>query len=84
MASGSGVCHQHLQQNSLAWINWGIRTPVPDVAALAGCLRPAPEASIKIVPAWADQGDTLVLKDSWNKAGGDKDYIHGGAAATPR
>ena len=27
------------------------------------------EASIKIVPAWADRGDTLVLKDSWNKGG---------------
>jgi hypothetical protein len=29
------------------------------------------EASIKIVPAWADRGDTLVLKDSWNKGGRD-------------
>jgi hypothetical protein len=27
------------------------------------------EASIKIVPAWADRGDVLVLKDSWNKGG---------------
>lgn len=27
------------------------------------------EASIKIVPALADQGDVLVLKDSWNKGG---------------
>jgi hypothetical protein len=27
------------------------------------------EASIKIVPAWADRGDTLLLKDSWNKGG---------------
>ena len=27
------------------------------------------EASIKIVPAWADRGNTLVLKDSWNKGG---------------
>ncbi len=27
------------------------------------------EASIKIVPAWADRGDTLVLKASWNKGG---------------
>jgi hypothetical protein len=27
------------------------------------------EASIKIVPAKADQGDTLVLKASWNKGG---------------
>ena len=27
------------------------------------------EASIKIVPARADQGDTLVLKASWNKGG---------------
>ena len=23
----------------------------------------------KIVPAWADRGDMLVLKDSWNKGG---------------
>jgi len=27
------------------------------------------EASIKIVPDWADRGDVLVLKDSWNKGG---------------
>jgi hypothetical protein len=27
------------------------------------------EASIKIMPALADQGDILVLKDSWNKGG---------------
>ena len=27
------------------------------------------EASIKIVPAWADRGNTLILKDSWNKGG---------------
>jgi hypothetical protein len=27
------------------------------------------EASIKIVPEWADRGDVLVLKDSWNKGG---------------
>lgn len=27
------------------------------------------EASIKIVPALADRGDRLVLKDSWNKGG---------------
>jgi hypothetical protein len=27
------------------------------------------EASIKIVPAWADRGDVLVLKASWNKGG---------------
>ena len=27
------------------------------------------EASIKIVPAWADRGDSLVLKDSWTKGG---------------
>ncbi len=27
------------------------------------------EASIKIVPTWADRGDVLVLKDSWNKGG---------------
>ena len=29
------------------------------------------EASIKIVPEWADRGDVLVLKDSWNKGGRD-------------
>ena len=27
------------------------------------------EASIKIVPGWADRGDVLVLNDSWNKGG---------------
>jgi integrase len=27
------------------------------------------EESIKIVPAWADRGNTLVLKDSWTKGG---------------
>ena len=27
------------------------------------------EESIKIVPSWADRGDTLVLKDSWTKGG---------------
>ena len=25
--------------------------------------------SIKIRPAWADRGDTLVLKDTWTKGG---------------
>jgi hypothetical protein len=27
------------------------------------------EESIKIIPAWADRGDALVLKDSWTKGG---------------
>jgi hypothetical protein len=27
------------------------------------------EESIKIIPAWADRGDELVLKDSWTKGG---------------
>jgi hypothetical protein len=27
------------------------------------------EESIKIVPSWADRGDSLVLKDSWTKGG---------------
>lgn len=27
------------------------------------------EESIKIIPAWADRGDLLVLKDSWTKGG---------------
>ena len=48
----------------------GIRTPCAQMSlrlqAAFGLRR---EASIKIVPAWADRGDTLVLKDSWNKGG---------------
>jgi hypothetical protein len=47
-----------------------IRTPCAQMSlrlqAAFGLRR---EASIKIVPAWADRGDTLVLKDSWNKGG---------------
>ncbi len=47
-----------------------IRTPSAQMSlrlqAAFGLRR---EASIKIVPAWADRGDTLVLKDSWNKGG---------------
>lgn len=31
------------------------------------------EESIKIVPAWADRGDRLVLKDSWCKGGRDRE-----------
>jgi hypothetical protein len=34
--------------------------------ALFGLRR---EESIKIIPAWADRGDRLVLKDSWTKGG---------------
>ena len=34
--------------------------------ALFGLRR---EESIKIIPAWADRGDSLVLKDSWTKGG---------------
>ena len=33
------------------------------------------EASIKIVPTWADRGDVLVLKDSWNKGGRDIEIL---------
>ena len=48
----------------------GIRTPCAQMSlrlqAAFGLRR---EASIKIVPAWADRGDVLVLKDSWNKGG---------------
>jgi hypothetical protein len=48
----------------------GIRTPCARMSlrlqAAFGLRR---EASIKIVPAWADRGDMLVLKDSWNKGG---------------
>ena len=48
----------------------GIRTPCAQMSlrlqAAFGLRR---EASIKIVPAWADRGDTLVLKASWNKGG---------------
>ena len=65
-----------------------IRTPCAQMSlrlqAAFGLRR---EASIKIVPAWADRGDVLVLKDSWNKGGraGDTDsYRDPGAAATPR
>jgi hypothetical protein len=47
-----------------------IRTPYAQMSlrlqAAFGLRR---EASIKIVPAWADRGDVLVLKDSWNKGG---------------
>jgi hypothetical protein len=47
-----------------------IRTPCAQMSlrlqAAFGLRR---EASIKIVPAWADRGDTLLLKDSWNKGG---------------
>jgi hypothetical protein len=47
-----------------------IRTPCAQMSlrlqAAFGLRR---EASIKIVPAWADRGDVLVLKDSWNKGG---------------
>jgi hypothetical protein len=47
-----------------------IRTPCAQMSlrlqAAFGLRR---EASIKIVPAWADRGDALVLKDSWNKGG---------------
>ena len=47
-----------------------IRTPCAQMSlrlqASFGLRR---EASIKIVPAWADRGDTLLLKDSWNKGG---------------
>jgi len=49
-----------------------IRTPCAQMSlrlqAAFGLRR---EASIKIVPAWADRGDTLLLKDSWNKGGRD-------------
>src|SRR3989440_8947481 len=31
------------------------------------------EESIKIVPAWADRGDRLVLKDSWTKGGRERE-----------
>jgi hypothetical protein len=45
-----------------------IRTPCAQMSlrlqAAFGLRR---EASIKIVPAWADRGDTPLLKDSWNK-----------------
>jgi hypothetical protein len=48
----------------------GIRTPCARMSlrlqAAFGLRR---EASIKIVPARADRGDTLVLKASWNKGG---------------
>jgi hypothetical protein len=47
-----------------------IRTPCAQMSlrlqAAFGLRR---EASIKIVPVWADRGDTLLLKDSWNKGG---------------
>ncbi|MET0661014.1 MAG: phage integrase N-terminal domain-containing protein [Steroidobacteraceae bacterium] len=47
-----------------------IRTPCAQMSlrlqAAFGLRR---EASIKIVPEWADRGDVLVLKDSWNKGG---------------
>ena len=58
-------------QGRLAWNSSNsIRTPYTQMSlrlqAAFGLRR---EASIKIVPAWADRGDTLVLKDSWNKGG---------------
>ena len=31
------------------------------------------EESIKIVPEWADRGDSLVLKDSWTKGGRERE-----------
>src|SRR5207247_11346126 len=31
------------------------------------------EESIKIIPAWADRGDRLVLKDSWTKGGRERE-----------
>ena len=31
------------------------------------------EESLKIQPAWADRGDTLLLKDSWTKGGRDRE-----------
>src|SRR6266511_2123042 len=31
------------------------------------------EESIKIIPAWADRGDRLVLKDSWTKDGRERE-----------
>ena len=31
------------------------------------------EESIKIVPTWADRGDSLVLKDSWTKGGRERE-----------
>ncbi len=31
------------------------------------------EESIKIVPKWADRGDSLVLKDSWTKGGRERE-----------
>ena len=66
----TGVCRQHLGARRLQGTARRHPHPLcPDVAALAGGLRPAPEASIKIVPAPADRGDTLVLKASWNKGG---------------
>ena len=47
-----------------------IRTPCAQMSlrlqAAFGLCR---EASIKIVLVWADRGETLVLKDSWNKGG---------------
>ena len=61
-----------------------IRTPTAQMSlrlqAAFGLRR---EASIKIVPAWADRGDTLVLKDSWNKrwAGTCGSHRYPGAAA---
>ena len=84
---GSGVRHQHLQGKG-AWQGTARRDRTPcarmslRLQAAFGLRR---EASIKIVPAWADRGDTLVLKDSWNKGGGDPDsHPHPGAAAAPR
>ena len=38
--------------------------------ALFGLRR---EESIKIIPAWADRGDRLVLKDSWTKGGRERE-----------
>jgi integrase-like protein len=47
-----------------------IRTPQTKISlrlqAAFGLRR---EASIKIIPEWADRGNALVLKDSWNKGG---------------
>ncbi len=58
------------KQRSLSWTSYNIRTPCTRMSlrlqAAFGLRR---EDSIKIVPAWADRGDTLVLKDSWTKGG---------------
>lgn len=47
-----------------------IRCPYSQMSLrLEDCFGLRREASIKIVPQWADRGDVLLLKDSWNKGG---------------